>query len=309
MGPNNLKLPILFFILLLFVFPAHADYVSDAAANSVKNGAGMALRGVGDAMIQLGTGSSTVNRSNVSEAIFSTVTYTVDPYQYQWVKDWWVTFIIVYTILAVIALLMGAILVMLSRYFPSKFERMAWIIGGGGGAGTGVFNFQKWTSTIGLAIILPYVAVFGTYVLLIFNFALTGLMTNHVMYTIPPTSDNIIAYLIMAIAYLIIGLLLAARNIILVLFAAGSIGIAALFLLPQCRDFVGRLFKYFIGLIFMQPIIIFAMAVGFTFINALPPVFFIGQFLLSIVMVLILLRIADYFVTGGMLTSSLTGKR
>lgn len=301
---------ILILFCLLLPYPALADSpVDDAAAYAVKKGAEMTIRGIGDSMIELGTGSSTVNRSNVSEAIFSTVTYTVNPYQYQWVKDWWVTLIIVYTILAVIALLMGAILVMLSRYFPSKFERMAWIIGGGGGAGTGVFNFQKWTSTIGLAIILPYVAVFGTYALLIFNFALTGLMTNHVMYTIPPTSDNIIAYLIMAIAYLIIGLLLAARNIIIVLFAAGSIGIAALFLLPQCRDFVGRIFRYFIGLIFMQPIIIFAMAVGFTFINALPPVFFIGQFLLSIVMVLILLRIADYFVTGGMLTSSLTGKR
>ncbi len=292
-------------LLLVFPYPALGSPVDDAAAYAVKKGTEMTIRGIGDSMIELGTGSSTVNRSNITEAIFSTATYTVDPYQYQWVKDWWTILIIVYTIFSVMALLTGAIFVMVSRYFPSTFERMVWIIGGG----AGIFNFQKWTGTIGLAIVLPYIAVFGTYTLLVFNFALTGLMTNHVMYTIPPTSDNIIAYLIMALAFLIISLLLAARNIIIVIFAAGSIGIAALFLIPQCRDFVGRIFRYFIGLIFMQPIIIFTMAVGFTFINALPPAFFIGQFLLSIIMVLILLRVADYFVTGGMLTGSLTGKR
>jgi len=75
----------------------------------------------------------------------------------------------------------------------------------------------------------------------------------------------------MALAYLILTIIFALRNIVIVLFAAGSLGIAALYLIPQLQDFVKSVLVYFIVIVFMQPALIFTAAVGTVFIQNLPP--------------------------------------
>jgi hypothetical protein len=121
-----------------------------------------------------------------------------------------------------------------------------------------------------LGLLFPVITLFGVYVILLINYAVSGLITAKALNAVPPTIDNMIAYFFMALAYLILTIVFALRNIIIVLFAAGSLGIAALYLIPQLQDFVKSIFVYFIIVVFMQPALIFTAAVGTVFIQNLP---------------------------------------
>src|SRR5659263_648087 len=80
------------------------------------------------------------------------------------------------------------------------------------------------------------------YVILQINYAVSSMITSNALNAVPITIDNLISYLFMAIAYLILAIVFALRNIVIVLFAAGSLGIAALYLIPRLQDFAKSVF-------------------------------------------------------------------
>jgi len=260
------KIVLLILLLLtLTAIPAGASVVDDAGAYMVQKGMEFWMYSIGDSMMALGNGTAPANHTQAPSLIVAAITYTVDPYQMAWVQNWWQTMLVFFILVTFIAIMGGGAMVLISKIFPDAANKMTWVMGE-----TGTFNFRKWISTIVLALVFPFLTLFGVYFILQLNYIVSALLTTSVLSAVPPTIDNIIAYLIMALMYLILTLVMAVRNVIIVLFAAGSLGLAALYLIPQLRELVKSIFVYFIIIVFMQPALIFMAAVGVIFLTSLP---------------------------------------
>ncbi len=272
-------------LLLLLVSPAPAlAFADDVGAWMIKKGIDLSIYSIGDSMIQVGNGNSSVNRTAVPGLIFSTITFTIDPYAYSWVKDWWKTMLVFYVMITILAITGGGAWALICRIAPDVAYRFAWLTGENPGA----FKFKIWMSSVALALVFPYLTLFGVYFILQLNYVVSAMLTTSMMTTIPPVIDNIIVYICMALAYLLLTLVMAARNIIIILMAAGSLLLAAMYLIPQLRNFVTSTFMYFLVIVFMQPIIIFSAALGFTFINNLPVTLAMFRDIMFIAMIFLL---------------------
>lgn len=258
----------------------------DPGAWMVQKGMELFTYSIGDSMYQLGNGSASVDRTQAPGALFKMITYNVDPYSFAWVHEWQNIMIVAYVVFALLALFISSSAVLWSRLSPSLVDRITWITGS-----SGEFNFDKWKGTIILMFILPVAVLFGIYALNYINFVISSFLTAKGLSAIPLVADNIIAYFFMALTYLVMSIVMFARNIIIVLFVAGSLGLAALYLFDDLRDAIKSLFMYFLVVLFMQPIIIFAAILGLLFINNLPPALFftqsIGYLAVSLIIVVI----------------------
>ncbi len=292
--------------LLLLTFPVLADSEETASygAQMVASGMEIFANSISDSMYQLGNGSAPVNRSESPGTLFKIITYTVDPYSFEWVHTWQNTMMVAYVIFGLLALFVSSSFVLWSRLSPSFVDRITWITGS-----TGDFNFDKWKGTIILMFILPVAVLFGVYVLIYVNFVISSFLTAKGLSAIPLVADNIIAYFFMALTFLIMSLVMFARNIIIVLFVAGSLGLAALYLFDDLRDAIKSLFMYFIVVLFMQPVIIFVAILGLLFLKNLPPALFFMESTGYLVLSLILIVIGVVCIVGLGIVKTIIGVR
>src|SRR5659263_525460 len=301
------KTSVICILLLAFMFahPVNAATSSDESygAQMVESGLNMFANSIGDSMISLGTGNSTVDRAETPGLIFRRITYTVDPYTFPWVKKWWNTMLVFYVFVFTIACIGGAALVLIQKMSPDTIHRMAWLMG----EDSASFYLQNWLSKMVLGLMFPVITLFGVYVILQINYDVSDILKSNALNQVQLTIDNLIAYLFMAIAYLILAIVFALRNIVIVLFAAGSLGIAALYLIPQLQDFVKSVFVYFIIVVFMQPALIFTAAVGTVFIQNLPLELnmFVQISYLALIILLVVLGIVC--IVGKSLVSRIVG--
>lgn len=289
----------------MFAPPVNAATESDQSYGAQMIEAGMKLfaNSIGDSMISLGTGNDTVNRAETPSLIFKMITYTVDPYTFPWVKKWWNTMLVFYVFVFTIACIGGATLVLIQKMSPDTLSRIAWLLD----ENSGSFYLQNWLGKMVLGLLFPVITLFGVYVILLINYAVSGLITAKALNAVPPTIDNMIAYFFMALAYLILTIVFALRNIIIVLFAAGSLGIAALYLIPQLQDFVKSIFVYFIIVVFMQPALIFTAAVGTIFIQNLPLELSMFVSVSYIALIILLVAMGIVCIVGKSIVSRIVG--
>ncbi len=276
---------VLFLFIISLILPVHAEDPS-IGAQMVGKGLEIFTDKISQSMISLGGGNDSVTPGETPGLIFSMLTYTVDPYKFPWVKKWWNTMLVFYVFIFIVSCLGGAALVLLHRMSPDSVSRIAWVLG----EQASMMDIRGWLGRMVLGLMFPMLVLFGVYLILLINTAVSGLITANALNAIPPTFNNMIAYFFMALAYLILAVVFALRNIVIVLFAAGSLGIAALYLIPQLQDFVKSIFVYFIIVVFMQPALIFTAAIGTIFITSLPPE--LNMFVSVSYMALIILLVA-----------------
>jgi hypothetical protein len=260
------------FIFLLSAQLANAsidEAAADAGANMVKKGFDLFAYSIGDSMIALGTGNQTINQTNREEApgmIFKLLTFTIDPYKFSFVQEWQQVMIIFFVILTLLMIMLGGASVLINRSSPELAYRISWLLDS-----PAVFDINKWISTIFIAIAFLLVGTFGLYYLLQLEYVVSAIITDHALLTVPPTIDNIIAYLLFAAVYLLLSVVMAIRAIIILLMAAGALGLFALYLIPQTRSFAASAFMYFLVILFMQPALLFIAALGLAFVQMIPP--------------------------------------
>lgn len=270
---EKMKLIFIFIVVLAIFFslPVQASNTdsSDIGANMVKKGFDLFAYGIGDSMISLGTGSQTVNQTNreaVPGMIFQLLTFTIDPYKFSFVQEWQQVMILFFVMLTLLMIMLGGASVLINRTSPELAYRISWLLDS-----PAVFDINKWISTIFIAIAFLLVGTFGLYYLLQFEYVVSAIITDHALLTVPPTIDNIIAYLLFAAVYLLLSVVMAIRAIIILLMAAGALGLFALYLIPQTRSFAASAFMYFLVILFMQPALLFIAAVGLAFVQMIPP--------------------------------------
>src|SRR4030066_232373 len=81
---NKTSLICTFLLVFMFAHPVNAATSSDQSYGAQMVGAGMQIfaNSIGDSMISMGTGNSTVDRAETPSLIFKMITYTVDPYTF-----------------------------------------------------------------------------------------------------------------------------------------------------------------------------------------------------------------------------------
>jgi hypothetical protein len=244
-------------------------YVDQAAAHAVQAGINGWIYSIGDSMINL-NGNGTIDaaaRQETPGLIFRMLSFTIDPFTLNFVKDWWSTSLIFFVTVAILYICMGGALALLQTYNPSLMQRLAWLESG---TYTDNFELKKWLSNVALSLLFPFITYFGLYIILQLCYIVTGLVAQSALNAIPPTAENIVVYLLMALTYLLLSIIMSIRNIVIVLFCAGGLMLAALYLIPSLQNLVKNIFMYFLLMVFMQPLLAFVAAVGVMFIKALP---------------------------------------
>jgi hypothetical protein len=242
--------------------------ISTAASEAVNAGINSWFYSIGDSMINL-NGNGTIDaaaRQETPGLIFRMLSFTIDPFTLNFVKDWWSTSLIFFVTVAILYICMGGALALLQTYNPSLMQRLAWLESG---TYTDNFELKKWLSNVALSLLFPFITYFGLYTILQLCYIVTGLVAQSALNAIPPTAENIVVYLFMALTYLLLSIIMSIRNIVIVLFCAGGLMLAALYLIPSLQNLVKNIFMYFLLLVFLQPLLAFVAAVGVMFIKAL----------------------------------------
>ncbi len=255
------------------------DPVSNAASGAVKEGMNSFFYSIGDSMINL-NGNGTIDaaaRQETPGLIFNMISYTIDPFTLDFVKSWWGTSLIFFVAVAIMYICMGGGLALIQTLNPSLMQRLTWLESG---TYNDNFELKQWLSNVILSLLFPFLTYFGLYIILQLCYVVTALVTQSALNAIPPTAENLIVYLFMAITYLVLSIVMSIRNIVIVLFCAGGLMLAALYLIPSLQSLVKHVFMYFLLLVFMQPLLVFVAAVGVTLITSLPPA--LGMFQASL---------------------------
>lgn len=288
------KLICLFLLVSCLSSIAEAGVVDDVAANSVKKGTESFTFFIGDSMIDLSGNGSSVDRAKTPGLIVAMLSFNLDPFTMPFVREWWGTSLIFFVIIAIMYICAGGGFALLSTLSPSIVQEMAWLASG---TYNNNFEIKEWVSNIGLALIFPFVTYFGVYLILELSVVITALLSTTVIDIVPLTSQNIVVYLFMAFTYLILSIIMGIRSIVIVLFCAGGLMLAALYLIPALRGLIKNIFMYFLLLVFMQPLLVFVAAVGVMFITSIPPMFH-SSLLLGLMILLLLLSIVLVFGYG-----------
>lgn len=252
---NESKLFILFLLFLILILQPHTvsafDPLSDAqqaAANAIKSGFDLFLYGIGDSFYELGSGNSTNNKSETNTMLIQVIGFTIDPYKLDFVIEWQKVFIVSYVMLAIISLLFHG-------------AKMA----------AGQVSYTKMTSLVLQGMIFPIAFLLALYLILQINFVITAFIIQSGLTILPLSFENVILYLVMAVIFFILSIIMFARNVIIIFFAAAGLGLVALYFMDELKDFIGSLCKYFLVIVFMQPILLFVLVAGTAFIQVIPP--------------------------------------
>ncbi len=268
--------------------------VDEAAAAAVKKGVELFTYSIADSMIDLNGNGTVANREETPGLIIGMISFTVDPFSLDFVRDWWGTSLIFFVMIALIYICAGGGFALLSTIYPDTALRMSWIVGD-----NRHFEIKEWISNISLALVFPFLTYFGLYIILQLCYVITALLATTTLDAIPPlTSDNIVVYIFMAITYLVLSIIMGIRNIVIVIFCAGGLMLATLYLIPVLRSLIINIFMYFLLLVFMQPLMVFVAAVGIMFIASLPPVLITFKPALLIALMVLLLIIGIVLVFG-----------
>jgi hypothetical protein len=221
--------------------------VDEAAAAAVNKGMELFAYSIGDSMVNL-NGNGTLNATARQEApgmIFKMISYTVDPFQMQFVKDWWGTSLVFFVVIAALYILAGGGFALLQTLAPETARSISWLENGTGNA----FEVKKWMNNILLSLVFPFLTYFGLYTILQMCYVVTALVTQQALNAVPPTAENMITYLFMALTFLVLSVVMSIRSIVIVLFCAGGLMLAALYLIPSLQTLVKHIFTYFLLLV------------------------------------------------------------
>jgi len=256
-------------LLLLLISQTNitsASPTDEAGAYMVKRGNDLTIYGIADSMVALANGgNTTIDRTQIPDMTMKKLSFSFNPYQYQFVQDWQNVMIVFYVMILLMVTIIGAAVAYSSKNHPEIVQRIYWIT-----KNPKAIALDNYISLICTGIVLLLFGTFGINYIMVLRYITSALITNHALTTSPPLTDNMIAYFLMSLAYLVLSLSISIQDIIILIFVTGTLGIFALYLIEFLRNFVISAFLYFIVILFMQPLLLFVSAIGLAFFSVLP---------------------------------------
>lgn len=269
--------------------PSISDTTKGVASQVVANGFQIFLYTIADSIIDMAatnsetdTGTNT-NRSMIPQMAFMAISYNTSPFDYEWVKDWQNLFMVIYvTAVVCFVIFGGGIMVIVRKMGGNAHRTLSFLF-----ADTvSDIDMKNWMRKLILSIIFGFFATIGIWLILYINDILTIVLSDKAVSIIPFTADNVVAYLILAAGYFVIGIIMAVRQLMLILFVACGLGIAVMYLIPLTENIAKFIFFRMLCIIFLQPILILVATIGLMIIQATPlkyiPFFYIGLVILLV---------------------------
>jgi hypothetical protein len=254
--------PLVLIFVLLFLIPfVHAagdktDDSQDAGASMIQRGVEGFMYRIGDMIYGVG-GNSPGNRSSTDNAIVTLLAWNVDPYSFREVREWQDYSAAAFIILGTLALIFAFL------YLNLNVQVIDDIVGEG-------FTQNRIIDTILLLFVIPLMAVFGVWVVLKLNYIISVMIIDYMLMTIPRTSDNFVIYIFMALAFVLLSVAMFIRAIYIVVFVALSLVIGVLYGFSSLREKVTDYVYAFLGIVFLQPKLLFITTFGIVIISQLP---------------------------------------
>jgi len=241
--------------------------VTEALSDAVKSGLDKFCILIADRMYETSyrpTGTTSGENASSSEImIYATTTHTVDPWSNEEIRKFRITTLLMLIIYAVIYGGIGLIYAIMSIVAPQGATAIDEMFNRGSDFRS--TRIKQYFGSLLTAITTIGFLDIGLKMLFTLNyFAVSFLISSSMqMHTLTPTADNIVLYLFMAIFYAVMTWFMCVRDMLLYVFVAISYIIGALLISRKTRDFGISTAYYYIGVLFMQAVIVLTTTIGF----------------------------------------------
>lgn len=208
-------------------------------------------------------GTSTYNGTSTEVYIYAITTYTPDPTKSKTVRNFIAMTILVIAIFCFVYITIGSIYVLISMLSPERAD----IIDGMLGRSTAFRSTRMKEYFTNLAVMIGVLSCTATVMKVLFtvSYFITSffIVSCFQIKSLAPSTDNAILYVMMAIFYRTLNGAMEARALLLTIFVMCCFIIGALLISNWTRSLGLSIGWYFIGVLFLQPIIVILTTTGF----------------------------------------------
>lgn len=244
---------------------------------------------LGDAGFKVGSNNTDTvavkeNYGNAVAMIYTMATLEFDPSENTFVKDIQLRFAIIGFFLILMFILLGAINVNVYSMTSANNAEKAWILSN---------RYHIPINEYALTLIEACIMMTAGYVLLRLTIVMELMFTKLIMFQILdrilPTGGNIVMYLMMSLCYLIIGLAIAYRILIISIFHASYVAWIGLYCFGVTRPAAVAAWWYYLKILFMRTIIVGVTVIGVGVISYVRvPVNTVGEATLDLVLIFLI---------------------
>ena len=195
--------------------------------------------------------SLSITDSADSSTMIMMAAYTMDPYKIPAVNDTNVTITNLFYCAFIIIIFGHAAVITLSQYRPEKLEGLDFVTVDFNG-----YHYSEYVTKMLKGIIILALAHFGIQLILEIEQWITIEMLQNIPGSIEPSPENTVLYAMMSLIWLSLLVFFIIRGYVILLFAAFALAVGAMYLWEPTEAIAVMLWKYFLGLTFMQPIIV-----------------------------------------------------
>lgn len=246
--------------------------IADALSDIIKGGIDKFIIGTADSLYEQSfqpDDAEAFNGTATEIWIYKITTYTPDPYQQQTVRDFLGITIVIVVLYCFIYSVVGLIYTMLSMLAPAGADLVDSMLNRSNAFRT--VRIKEYFENL-----LISIGVIGfTNVAMIMLFTLNFFIVSFLIVScfevksLSPSADNAILYLMISVFYYALNSVMYARGILLHIFVMASFIIGALLISNKTRGFGLSVLWYFIGILFLQSIIVFLTTAGFIGVEAM----------------------------------------
>lgn len=246
--------------------------IADTLSDIIKGGMDKFIIGIADSLYEQSfrpDGTETFNGTTTEIWIYKITTYTPDPYQQQTVRDFLGMTIVVAVLYCFIYSMVGLIYVILSMLAPAGADIVDSLLNRSNAFRT--TRIKEYFENLLISIGVTGFTNVAMIMLFTFNYFITSffIVSCFEVKSLAPSTDNAILYLMISMFYYALNSAMYARGILLHIFVMASFIIGALLISNKTRGFGLSIGWYFIGILFLQSIIVFLTTAGFIGVEAM----------------------------------------
>ena len=195
--------------------------------------------------------SLSVTDSADSSTMIMMAAYTMDPYKIPVVNDTNSVITDMFYCIFISIIFGHASIILITQYRPEKLEGLEFVTVDFNG-----YQYSEYVIKMLKGIFILALAHFGIQMMLEIEQWVTIEMLQNIPGSIEPSPDNTLLYSMMSLIWLCMLVFFMIRGYVIILFAAFALAVGALYLWGPTETLAVMLFKYFMGLLFMQPVIV-----------------------------------------------------
>jgi len=195
--------------------------------------------------------SLSITDSADSSTMIMMAAYTMDPYKIPAVNDTNSIITDLFYCAFIIMIFGHAAIIVITQHRPEKLEGLDFVTIDFNG-----YHYSEYVTKMIKGICILALAHFGIQMVLEIEQWITIEMLQNIPGSIEPSPENTVLYAIMSLIWLSLLVFFIIRGYVILLFAAFALAVGAMYIWGTTEATAVMLWKYFLGLTFMQPIIV-----------------------------------------------------